>query len=327
MHPNNPYHNNPPDFVTLAEQYPSLRPYVVLNIKGDRTRGSLNFRDPMALRELTYCLLHRDFSIKLDIPINSLCPAIPNRVNYICWIEDLMRNETESVIHGIDIGTGASCIYPLLGCTRNKNWRIMATDINDRSLQFAAKNVIMNNLQDTIVLLKSHPKKIFPGMLFQESEKIYDFCMCNPPFYEDEQDIQESHDSKEGLPSAVCLGMPNEMITAGGETQFVQRMIDESCIWRTRIRWYTSMLGKKTSVDKVVAYLKENNIFNITFTTFRQGRTTRWAVGWSFGDERASMKSMQQASKKMAKLSSTATVLSFTALNITIEEAVARRLK
>ncbi|KAI8597662.1 hypothetical protein EDD21DRAFT_384851 [Dissophora ornata] len=322
MHPSNPYYSNPPDFVALAEQYPSFKPYVTAKTTGSKVRGAINFRDPEALRELTYCLLRKDFSIELDIPIGSLCPAVPNRVNYICWIEDLMHNNSKSTINGIDIGTGASCIYPLLARARNKNWKMVATDIDDRSISFANKNVLDNNFHQSISVLKNTSSNIFPSVLFEAKEQKYDFCMCNPPFYEDEQDIQEGFDGKEEEPSAVCHGTSNEMMTAGGEVQFVKQMIDESRHWQTRIRWYTSMLGKKNSLDDIIAYLKDHKILNYTLTTLRQGRTSRWAVAWSFGDEHASWASMQHISNKMTKLTAPATVLSFEVSDTNAEEAV-----
>lgn len=51
---------------------------------------------------------------------------MPNRSNYIHWIEDLLSSGiiTNSsakvdgeVVRGFDIGTGANCIYPLLGAS------------------------------------------------------------------------------------------------------------------------------------------------------------------------------------------------------------------
>ncbi|KAI1318164.1 Methyltransferase-like protein 16 [Mortierella claussenii] len=295
MHPNNPYCNNNPDFAALAEQYPSLKPYVTITTIGSKPRGSINFKDPLALRQLTYCLLRKDFSIELDIPIDSLCPAVPNRVNYICWIEDLMKSETERAIHGIDV-----------------------------SIEFASRNVSRNGLKQTIRIVKNASLKIFPDSLFPDNETRYDFCICNPPFYEDELDIQESLDGKKNQPQALCQGTSNEMITRGGELQFVKQMVDESRQWRHRIRWYTSMLGKKSSIDGIVSYLKTNKILNYTLTTFHQGRTARWAIGWSFGDEHASWTAMKQASNKLLKLTPAATTLSFTSVVTTAEEALDR---
>ncbi|KAF9902450.1 hypothetical protein EC991_004867 [Linnemannia zychae] len=309
MHPNNPYFNNPPDFVALAELYPSLSPFVTR--KGTAAIGIINFQNPIALRELTYCLLRKDFSIDLDIPIDSLCPPIPNRLNYICWIEDLLDNDSTKDVRGIDIGTGASCIYPLLGCSRNKTWKMVATDIDSRSISFADANVKRNHFAAAIKVTRNSTTDIFPEFLFEDPEIRYDFCMCNPPFYKDDQDIQDSLVAKEDGPSGICKGTANEMITAGGETQFVKQMVDESIIHEQRIRWYTSMLGRRTSVDTIISYLKEKKILNYTLTTFRQGRTSRWAIAWSHGNVLPSRASLQHISNKLIKLTPPKTILSF----------------
>lgn len=58
------------------------------------------------------------------IPDGQLCPTVPNRSNYIHWIEDLLSSElipslnfSDKKVKGFDIGTGANCIYPLLGAS------------------------------------------------------------------------------------------------------------------------------------------------------------------------------------------------------------------
>lgn len=58
------------------------------------------------------------------IPDGQLCPTVPNRSNYIHWIEDLLSsdifpkaNVDGDNVKGFDIGTGANCIYPLLGAS------------------------------------------------------------------------------------------------------------------------------------------------------------------------------------------------------------------
>ena len=47
------------------------------------------------------------------------------------------------------LGTGASCIYPLLGTVLNR-WQFLATEIDEVSVQSAKDNVYRNNLQDRI---------------------------------------------------------------------------------------------------------------------------------------------------------------------------------
>jgi 23S rRNA (adenine1618-N6)-methyltransferase len=73
------------------------------------------------------------------------------------------------------------------------------------------------------------------------------------------------------------------MVTPGGETAFVSRIIDESLQLRERVQWYTSMLGKLSSVPIIIGKLKEAGVSNWAVAEFAQGsRTRRWGVGWSF---------------------------------------------
>ena len=77
------------------------------------------------------------------------------------------------------------------------------------------------------------------------------------------------------------------MVVPGGEVAFVSRMIDESVVLKEQVQWYTSMLGKASSIIEVVGRLKTVGAHNWAVTEFVQGqKTRRWAVGWSWGDMR-----------------------------------------
>ena len=124
MHSRNRYKEKPADFLELSRIYPQLQTYIV---QRSTDSGSIDFSNPKAVRELTKALLADDFNLKWDLNEGHLVPTIPLRLNYLHWIEDLM-SEYEGLVPkgqevvGLDIGVGASCIYPLLGVRMNK-WK------------------------------------------------------------------------------------------------------------------------------------------------------------------------------------------------------------
>jgi 23S rRNA A1618 N6-methylase RlmF len=58
------------------------------------------------------------------------------------------------IIRLTNSGTGACCVYPLLGARLCK-WSFLATDIDPISLDLAAQNVARNNMQEKIELRQS----------------------------------------------------------------------------------------------------------------------------------------------------------------------------
>ena len=114
-----------------------------------------------------------------------------------------------------------------------------------------------------------------------------DFVMMNPPFYISEEDMLSSAGKKARPPMSACTGAPVEMVCEGGEVAHVGRLLRESLVLRERIQWYTSMVGKLTSLEVLVEQLHEHGIDNYAVTEFVQGnKTRRWALGWSFGPMR-----------------------------------------
>ncbi|ELR22561.1 uncharacterized protein ACA1_142640 [Acanthamoeba castellanii str. Neff] len=257
--------------------------------------ASIDWKDPYAAREVTYALLKNDFDLELDIPIDQLCPPVPNRANYIYWLRDLLHRNSPQLctgpdtrVRGLDIGTGASCIYPLLGA-KIHGWSFVATDIDETSLRHARHNVALNRLEATIELRQSRPDDLLLGALRPGEELA--FSMCNPPFFAHLEEACQN-------PRTVCTGTPNELVTAGGEVQFVERMINESLVLRHTIRWYTSMLGKKSDLNALLKTLAAKGIVNVHTTTFYQGKTTRWGLAWSLTqdglEDRAKAKALEK---------------------------------
>ncbi|CEN61177.1 Putative DUF890 domain protein [Aspergillus calidoustus] len=147
------------DFTTLALQSPDFAKYLKPN-------NQLDFTDPNAVRQLTVSLLQRDFDLKVDIPEARLCPPVPNRLNYILWLQDLIdttgdeyRDEYNSdrKVTGLDIGTGCCSIYPLLGTSMRPNWSFLATDIDHENVRTATHTVKSNDLESRIHVVKTIP--------------------------------------------------------------------------------------------------------------------------------------------------------------------------
>ncbi|KAB8234106.1 DUF890 domain protein [Aspergillus alliaceus] len=279
------------DFATLARQSPEFAKYLKRN-------NQLDFGDPDAVRQLTKSLLQRDFNLKVHIPENRLCPPVPNRFNYILWLQRLLDTtgneyrddyDPDRKVVGLDIGTGCCSIYPLLGCAVRPQWKFVATDIDDDNIRTSQEAVSANELDSRIRIIKTDPSDSLISLKKLEVETL-DFTMCNPPFYVSREELVYSAQAKKRPPFSTCTGAEVEVVTQGGEVAFVSRMIEESLHLRERVSWYTSMLGKLSSVTILVEKLIEHDNHNYAVTEFVQGsKTRRWAIAWSWGDLRPSV--------------------------------------
>lgn len=124
LHPRN-QHLNGYDFERLVADLPELEAFTVFNPAGKTT---IDFQDPDAIRMLNRALLKSHYNIDFwELPANYLCPPIPGRVDYIHFLADLLaENNNREIPHGkhinvLDIGTGASLVYPLIG-QREYGW-------------------------------------------------------------------------------------------------------------------------------------------------------------------------------------------------------------
>lgn len=308
---------------------------------------------------LTRTLLRIDWGLTWDGPRDRLVPPVPNRLNYLLWIEDLIASRAavfppptaSGPVYGVDIGTGASCIFPLLGHAAC-GWNFAATEIDTASLAWATRNVSSNSLshcvklslvradEDVLSVVRGlRPRKADEGRTYFGSPAlgapsfstndpvilpgaaascwdstvrapfpaVADFTMCNPPFFSSWEEAKTSMAA--AAHKSVCVGTPSEMVRCdwralqkphcgtftsalvfslqaveGGEAAFVARMAGESrdVSLRHAVTWYSSMLGKASSVASVLQALRDLGAPTVRTTTFRQGSTTRWGVAWSW---------------------------------------------
>jgi len=108
-----------------------------------------------------------------------------------------------------------------------------------------------------------------------QDDRVYDFSMCNPPFFESEDDCFEKV-AKVLPPRNAPTGNDGELKTEGGEIGFVTRMIEESVEVGDRIKIYSTMIGKKADLVSLRRLLRSKDIKNMTWTEFCQGHTTRY---------------------------------------------------
>lgn len=172
-------------------------------------------------------------------------------------------------------------------------------ELNEESVQYARENVITNALDDRIQIVHNMSKdNPFDGIVPNENEQRFDFTMCNPPFFPDDtdtesDDINDETDSevvkqridKNKPPNNAKTGINCELTTAGGEVEFVKKIIQKSRQLRKTVNIFTTMLGHKSSLNPVLFELKSLGITNWCTSEFCQGWTKRWGIAWTFRND------------------------------------------
>lgn len=283
MHRRNIFRKEP-DFKKLACDYQELKQFVTI---GSKNKLKFDFKNPDALRALTCALLHRYFQKRINLPADRMIPAVPQRLNYICWIEDLVKlveiQSPDVNILGIDIGTGASCIFPILSCHRNPTWSFIGVEADTKSYAVASENVQKNFMDSRISMIKITTEDTLNDILCLSHQPIT-FIMCNPPFFEEEYGVTLELNCGQRPKSSSNTSNKIESVVSGGEIAFVGHMLEQSRHLKEEVTIYTSMLGKKQSLThfkQTLSSLNEDNL-SWTWAELCQGKTIRYAIAWSF---------------------------------------------
>lgn len=285
FHPNNK-HKSGYDLEALCKDYPDLLPFVFKNKHQSKT---IDFAKPEAVKVLNTALLFKYYDIKFwDFPDTNLCPPIPGRVDYIHHISDLLKaSKIKDNIRVLDIGTGASCIYPLLGHAEYQ-WEFVGTDIDKKSLQFAEKIISKNKLEDFIELrCQQNKSEILKGIL--NDDDVFSVSMCNPPFFKSETEALEATTRKlkglNTLDNKVVRnfsGTHNELWYEGGEKAFIHNYLYESALFKNQCIWFTSLVSKKDLVKGMYSSLKKLGATDIKTIPMGQGQKVSRIVAWTF---------------------------------------------
>jgi 23S rRNA (adenine1618-N6)-methyltransferase len=292
LHPRN-RHRERYDLALLAITHPPLAPLLLINAHGDQ---SIDFADPEAVKVLnTALLIHYYDLVYWDIPEGYLCPPIPGRVDYIHHIADVLAECNDGVvpigsnIRCIDIGTGANCVYPIVG-RKEYGWTFVATDIDPVAVQTAEKIIAANPVLAGAIECRLQPKaqQKFSGII-QEGE-VFDLTVCNPPFHASLKAAQEGtlrklsnlQAEKITVPVLNFGGQNGELWCFGGEQKFVGDMIFESKQFSKSCCWFSTLISKQDNLKGVYDTLKKVGATEVKTIPMGQGNKISRIVVWSF---------------------------------------------
>lgn len=282
-------HKNNYNFEVLIETYPKLQPFVFKNTYGNLT---IDFSEAKAVRVLNSAILKADYGINYwQFDDNNLTPPIPSRVAYIHILNDLLQTcNLNKNVQVLDIGTGANCIYPLLGQSVY-NWQFVGTDVNKNSIKQAKQIIAKNHLEDKIsIRLQNNPNQIFQGVLAKTD--IFALTMCNPPFYKDEVEANSATLKKlKGLNNETnsisrnFSGISNELWYKGGEKAFLHNYLYESSLFKNQCFWYTTLVSNKENVKSMYVSLNKLGATTIKTLPIKIGQKKSRVVAWTFLNE------------------------------------------
>ena len=242
MHPRNRYRDKH-DFRELSRLSPELDQYLTVNATG---KLSLDFTQRRALLLLNRTLLLRDYGLThWDIPADHLVPPLPGRLDYIHALADLVPDARRIM----DVGTGASAIYPILG-VREYGWEFVGTEVNPQSVKVAEAIVRFTpSLRGKVAIrLQKDRKRMLDGVVGEGEH--FDAIMCNPPFYESREEAERAGSKKWKKLGRTDSGLSfggadSELWTEGGEPAFLRRMIAESRDYHSQVGWFTTLVSKR----------------------------------------------------------------------------------
>ena len=293
LHPRN-RHQGRYDFAALIAVEPRLKAFVIINPYG---KQSIDFANPAAVRVFNAALLKQLYGIKdWQIPEGYLCPPVPGRADYIHGLADLLASDAKGVIPrgagftALDVGTGANCIYPLLG-QHDYGWRFIASDIDAQALANARQTLRANALDKVIELrLQSDKSAFFKGVL-RADERIV-CTLCNPPFHSSAAEASTGserkwrnlgkQDPQRKLPALNFGGKSNELWCKGGELTFVRNMIKESKDYAEQVLWFTTLVSKSAHIRLLQRVLKQVGAVDVQICSMAQGQKQSRFLAWTF---------------------------------------------
>ncbi|MEJ6473266.1 23S rRNA (adenine(1618)-N(6))-methyltransferase RlmF [Pseudoalteromonas piscicida] len=282
MHPKNK-HSAGYNIDKLTAAEPALKEFVFNKPDGLQ---SIDFTNPDAVKLLNKALLKTEYQIEFwDIPPQFLCPPVPGRADYIHALNDLLvDSKLSEQVQGLDVGTGANLIYPILGA-KEYNWRFVASDINPIAIK-CAKTIAELNKLPVKVIQQKQSKHFFRSVI--KADQQFHFSMCNPPFHASEEEAHKGTKRKwknlnRSPKSALNFGgQAQELWCEGGEKRFLLDMISESTEFKEQVYWFTSLVSNKDNIKVLQKQLKQVSAEQVKVIEMDQGNKKSRFIAWSF---------------------------------------------
>ncbi len=287
LHPRN-QHSDGYDFARLVVQTPELETFTINNPAGQTT---IDFQDVRAVRMLNRALLKTHYGIDFwDIPAGYLCPPIPGRVDYIHYLADLLADSNNQEIPRgrhikvLDIGTGASLVYPITGQSEY-GWHFTGVDVDAGAIKSARQICELNRLA-IILRRQSKPENIFRGVI--QPKDAFHMTMCNPPFHASAEHANKGTQRKwanlgKGHSTKLNFGGQDaELWYPGGEIKFIARMVEESMEFADQCLWFTSLVSKKDNLQPLYRILGKAGVADYQVIEMAQGQKTSRFIAWTY---------------------------------------------
>jgi len=292
LHPRNK-HRQRYDLRLLAKTNVALEKFVLINKFGDE---SIDFFNPQAVKALNQSLLKHYYDVDYwDVPAGYLCPPIPGRADYIHYAADLLAScnfkkiPTGDKIKCLDIGVGASCVYPLIG-TNEYRWHFIGSDIDEKALASAQAIIDKNMIPASEIELRVQKNKneAFKGVLLPD--EYVELSICNPPFHASAEDAAAATQRKMNNlkkthvknPVRNFGGINEELWCIGGEFKFVKNMIHESFWFGSQCLWFTSLISKEENLPDLQAELVRVKAKDVRIIDMGQGNKISRILAWTF---------------------------------------------
>lgn len=284
LHPRNRFRTRY-DFPQLVAGTPGLADFVKPNAHGD---DSIDYADPQAVKALNQALLRQAYGLQhWDIPPGCLCPPIPGRSDYVHHLADLISLRRGPEVRVLDVGTGANCIYPLIGVSEY-GWSFVGAELDPAAWRWAKKLVAVNFAIAKLVecRLQKSAMQCFQGII-QPGER-FELTMCNPPFHASAAEAAAGAKRKQrnlGIRREALNfgGRAGELWCEGGELAFIRRMIEESASFAMNCGWFTTLVSKSEHLPRLEKALRQVKAAEVRIIDMAQGQKKSRILAWTFG--------------------------------------------